>query len=242
MQKYNSKLKNFNFYVLVLPFTFCLLTFIGCATAPSVTPPPAPRLPSIVKKPAIEGVYHKVKKGETLWRISKIYNVDLEAIVTANRLKDTTKIEVGQQIFIPGGKEREDVYTNNFTLGSKPDFIWPVKGKVISVFGAKQNGVINKGIDIQVKSGSEVVAARSGKVTFIDENLKGYGKTIIIDHQDGYSTVYTNNSEILVKIGQVVAQNFVIAKAGSSGRATTSCLHFEIRKKYKPQNPFYYLP
>ncbi len=242
MQKHNSKFKNFNFYVLVLPFTFCLLTFIGCATAPSVTPPPAPQLPPVTKKAPLEGVYHKVKKGETIWRISRIYNVDLDKIITANHLEDATKIEVGQQIFIPGGKEQENIYAHTFMPGGKPDFIWPVKGKVSSFFGAKRNGVTNKGIDIQAKSGSQVVAARWGKVTFIDENLKGYGKTIIIDHQDGYSTVYTNNSEILVKIGQRVKQNFVIARAGSTGRANTSCLHFEIRKKYKPQNPFYYLP
>lgn len=224
-------------YVLVIYAIF----LCGCAATPPTVLPPT-RLPPISKKAPIEGVYHKVKKGETLWRISKVYNVDLDNIIAANGLEDATKIEVGQQIFIPGTKKEREAFTSNYAFVSKPDFVWPVKGKVIYYFGTRKDGVINKGIDIQAKSGSQVVAARTGKIAFVDENLKGYGKTIIIDHQDGYSTVYTNNSEILVKIGQSVTQSMAIAKVGSSGRAVTSCLHFEIRKKYKPQNPFYYLP
>lgn len=224
-------------YILII-----LVVFIpGCATAPSVTPSSTYRPPLSERLPA-EGIYHRVKKGETLWRISKTYDVDLEAIVTANRLEDITKIEVGQKIFIPGVKSKKDIFASDAAFLSKPDFIWPVKGRVISYFGAKKDGIINKGIDIQAKSGSKVLAARSGKITFIDQNLKGYGKTIIIDHQDSYSTVYTNNAEILVKLGQAVNQNMPIATVGTSGRAATSCLHFEIRKRYKAQNPFYYLP
>ena len=223
---------------LIYLFIACFILLNGCATAPSVSRPKV--TPSA--KARLEGVYHKVRKGETLWRISKAYKVELEAIVAANQLRDASKIKIGQRLFIPGASKEKEVSRAGSSLTTKLDFIWPVKGKVIGFFGVRKNGAINKGIDIQAKSGSRVVAARGGKVTFIDKNLKGYGKTVIVDHQDGYTTVYTNNSEILVKIGQTLDQNMAIAKVGSTGRATTACLHFEIRKKYKPQNPFYYLP
>ena len=72
--------------------------------------------------------------------------------------------------------------------------------------------------------------------------MKGYGKIIIIDHGDGYQSVYAYNSLNLVKNGDYVKQNQVIAKAGKGGRAVTPSLHFEIRKKDKPRNPFHYLP
>jgi len=65
---------------------------------------------------------------------------------------------------------------------------------------------------------------------------------VIIDHLDGFSTLYAQNSSVLVKTGESVNQGQAIAKAGSSGRADRTCLHFEIRKGDKPQNPFYYLP
>jgi murein DD-endopeptidase MepM/ murein hydrolase activator NlpD len=228
---------------LIYIFIILIAAISGCATEPTVVRPPTSyQLPPLPGKLPIEGVYHRVKKGETLWRIAKTYNVELDKIIAANRLEDFTKIEVGQKILIPGVKEKKDKISEDSAFLNKRDFIWPVKGKIISFFGAKKNGITNKGIDIQAKSGAQVTAARSGKVTFIDENLKGYGKTIIVDHQDGYSTVYTNNAEILVKLGQIVAQSMPIATIGSSGRAATSCLHFEIRKRYKAENPFYYLP
>ena len=88
----------------------------------------------------------------------------------------------------------------------------------------------------------QVAASRGGKISFVDENMKGFGKTIIIDHDDGYSTVYAYNSQILVRVDQEVEKGTVIAKAGQSGRAASPRLHFEIRKKHEPQNPFYFLP
>jgi len=65
---------------------------------------------------------------------------------------------------------------------------------------------------------------------------------VIIDHLDGFSTLYAQNSVVLVKTGEYVKQGQAIAKTGSSGRAQRPCLHFQIRKGEKPQNPFYYLP
>jgi len=72
--------------------------------------------------------------------------------------------------------------------------------------------------------------------------MKGFGKTIIIDHGDGFSTVYAYNSQLVVKLGDRVTRKMVIAKIGDTGRAQSPRLHFEIRKNKIPKNPFYYLP
>jgi len=120
-------------------------------------------------------------------------------------------------------------------------FVWPVRGFVISGFGDKVNGVINKGIDIRVEEGTAVRAAKSGKVVYCDPYMKGFGKTIILDHGAGYQTVYAYNSDIFVKLGDQVQQHSVIANVGSTGRAKEPSLHFEIRRNGEPQNPKVYL-
>ncbi len=209
----------------------------GCASAPVVVPP-REIAPAVSTE---EGIYHKVIKGETLWRISKNYGVELEKLVSANCLRNAECIECGQMIFIPSAGKPVEVKIPAAVARSKEDFVWPVKGKVISSFGERQGTAPNKGIDIQARAGMPIVAARSGRVIFSEDKLRGYGKTVILDHGDGYQTVYAHNSEILVEIGESVTQAATIAKVGSTGRNQTPYLHFEIRKGHKPRNPFYYL-
>ena len=120
-------------------------------------------------------------------------------------------------------------------------FTWPARGYIITPYGAKIDRVLNKGIDIKVEEGSNIRAARSGRVVYCDARQKGFGKTVIIDHGNGYQTVYAFNSEILVKTGDAVGQNDAIARSGSTGRAAEPSLHFEIRKNGMPQNPIVYL-
>jgi murein DD-endopeptidase MepM/ murein hydrolase activator NlpD len=102
--------------------------------------------------------------------------------------------------------------------------------------------MINKGINIQPGGGIDVVASRSGKAVFLCENFGGFGKTLIIDHGDGLSTVYARNYQILVKAGDNIQKGQLIAKAGSAGRDKSVYLHFEVRKGHISQNPYYYLP
>lgn len=221
---------------IILFSIFCSLfsVVMGCATV-TIGPPPLPK--------GMSGIYHRVKKGQTLWRITKAYDVELEKIALINRLADTSRIYVGQLIFIPDSTATVEDLTLEIDFKDKGgDFIWPLRGKVISFFGMKKDEVKNKGICVQTREGASVLAARSGKVAFCSQGLKGYGKTIIIDHLDEYSTVYGHNSKNLVKLNQLVRQGQIIAQAGSSGRVTTPELYFEIRKGHKPQNPFFYLP
>ncbi len=207
-----------------------LLGLSACATveqpsATSTTPANQARSTSIE---------HIVAKGETLWRISKIYNTELEDIVRINALSDSSLIACGQKIIIPNAFRRAN------TAVYDSDFIWPSKGKVLATFRQKYDGVSNKGIDILTEPNQDVLASRTGKVIFIGE-LTGYGKTIIIDHYDGFSSLYCGNSYVGVKTGDKVQQGMVVAKTGQSPRKDSGSLHFEIRKKHKPQNPLYYL-
>lgn len=224
-----EKDKSFRFCIIVLSFTFYVLTFIGCVTIPPVMPP---------KPEGIPGIYHRVEKGQTLWRISKMYNLGLDELIKINRISDVTNIEVGQLIFIPS-HEKPQILSDNY---SAEDFIWPVKGKVIATFGRISNNMINKGINIQPHKAQDVVAARSGRVVFYSQDFDGFGKTIIIDHDDGFSTVYAGNSEVFIKAGDRVRKGAIIAKISSVDRDKNVYLHFEIRKGYMPQNPYFYLP
>jgi len=227
-------------------FLVCLLTFIGCATVAPVLPPKPPTATSA-------GIYHRVEKGQTLWRISKMYNVDLQDLVNLNHIQDSTRIELNQYILIPNptgvvfpkpyregtGPSKETILSAD---SSGEDFIWPLKGKVIATFGQNVNNAVNKGINIQPYKQLEVVASRSGKVVFYDNDFLDLGKTIIIEHPDGFWTVYGRNEEVFVKIGDNIKKGINIARVGSAGRDKNIYLHFEIRKGHIPQNPNFYLP
>ena len=124
----------------------------------------------------------------------------------------------------------------------KESFSWPVKGYIITTFGANGQSSRSKGIDIKTSEGAPIRAAKSGRVVYCDPHMKGLGNTVIIDHGSGLQTVYAYNSAILVNVGDAVERGSVIAKAGSTGRAKEPSLHFEVRKNGEPQNPAYYLP
>lgn len=205
-----------------LIFVVFALTFIGCATAPPIVPSKP--------KEGMPGIYHRVEKGQTLWKISKLYNISIDELTKINRIADATKIEIGQLIFIPNRQKQV------LPDASGEDFIWPLKGKVIAGYKQTASGMINKGIDIQpYRAGDNVIASRSGRIVFYSPDFKESKKTIIIDHGDGFLSVYASNSEVFVKIGDVTARGTPIAKAGAY-------LHFEIRRGHIPQNPFFYLP
>ena len=211
-------------------------------------PPVSSPLTAPVTKP--EGIYHKVEKSETLWRICKTYKVNMQEVAELNNIKNTSLIRVGDKIFIPGAKQQLHVNVTPPDTGeaapqiilSRGMFIWPLKGKIITPFGINK-GFKNDGIDIAASTGSKVVAAYSGKVVFASD-LKGYGNTIIIQHNDKYATVYANNKSILVKRGSVVKTGQLIARAGNSSGITTTIphLHFQIREENQPRNPLFYLP
>lgn len=186
----------------------------------------------------LPGIYHRIEKGQTLWRVSRIYNVDLEEIARINHITDATKLEIGQTVFIPNRQRQQIVAVKSYS----DDFSWPVRGRVLATFGETFNNMVNKGINIAPGQNSKVAASRGGKVVFYGENFGGYGKTIIIDHGDGFSTVYSRLTDVSVRVGDNLARGVSFAKTGSSARDKFTYLHFEIRKGYLPKNPLFYLP
>ncbi|TET07205.1 MAG: LysM peptidoglycan-binding domain-containing protein [Candidatus Atribacteria bacterium] len=181
-----------------------------------------------------EEIIYYVKKGESLWSISREYNVKLESIIAANSITDASKISAGQQLRIPNVPGAR-LSINNF--------IWPVRGRITSPYGMRVisgRKDFHAGIDIGGPTGTNIVAAESGRVSYTGY-MRGFGNVIILSHDRGYSTVYGHNSVNLVKKGQYVKKGSIIGKVGRTGNASGSHLHFEIRLSGKPVNPLLYL-
>ena len=116
------------------------------------------------------------------------------------------------------------------------EWVWPVSGKILGGFSESA-----KGVNIGGKLGQPVLASAAGKVIHSGSGLRGYGKLIIIKHNNTYLSVYAHNSQILAKEGQVVSKGQKIAEMGDTD-ADSVKLHFEIRKLGKPVDPIKYLP
>ncbi|MCA6114016.1 peptidoglycan DD-metalloendopeptidase family protein [Bradyrhizobium sp. WSM 1738] len=125
--------------------------------------------------------------------------------------------------------------------GALPTFRWPVRGKVITSYGAKTNGKSNDGINVAVPEGTPVKAAEDGVVAYSGNELKGYGNLILVRHSNGYVTAYAHASELLVKRGDTIKRGQIIAKSGQSGEVGSPQLHFEIRKGSSPVDPLQFL-
>ncbi|MCL2025682.1 MAG: M23 family metallopeptidase [Leptospirales bacterium] len=206
------------------------------------------------------GTYYNVKKGDTLNSISQRYKVDKEQIVFVNGIRGDL-IRIGQKLFIPGAKEpvaprveqQKNVIaknTNTKAAKVKPQvklttFAWPVRGKITSGFGNRKDPFdgtrkFHGGIDISVKEGTPIKAAKAGSVIFSGWK-DGYGNTVIMRHEDGYITVYAHNLKATVEEGASVKQGQVIALSGQTGAVTGPHLHFEIRKYLTVLDPIRFL-
>ena len=126
-------------------------------------------------------------------------------------------------------------------VAALPTFRWPVRGKVITSYGAKTNGKANDGINLAVPEGTPVKAAEDGVVAYSGNELKGYGNLILVRHANGYVTAYAHASELLVKRGDTIKRGQVIAKSGQSGEVASPQLHFEIRRGSTPVDPLQFL-
>jgi len=201
------------------------------------------------------GTVHVVKRGENLYRIGKAYGVSYEELAEANDLDDPSRIEVGQRLVVPGAKKAvpvDIVAPRDVKRGRRPaaepelppdkrPFIWPVAGgQVTSLFGPRGRS-FHDGIDIDAEEGTPVYAAADGVVAFADE-LRGYGRVVILRHGDDYATVYAHNQKNLVAEGERVKRGQRIALVGDSGRTTAPNLHFEVRRENVARDPLAYLP
>jgi murein DD-endopeptidase MepM/ murein hydrolase activator NlpD len=213
----------------------------------------------------VDGVHHIVEPGDTLLSIAETYSVQPQAIVgwEPNGLEDVdTPLAEGQVLIIPGGV-KESITTGIAAYGgegSEPSavgtgrFAWPVRGTVdildwfgTTTLGGRPGGVPrsfpHNGVDLTAYLGSPILAADSGTVTVAQYGgyNGGYGNYVVIDHRNGFSTLYGHLSAIAVQSGQIVAKGERIGSAGATGMATGPHLHFEIRYKGVTRNPLCFL-
>ena len=198
-------------------------------------------------------VYHGVRPGETLYRISKAYGVSVKRLAEANHLRDPSRIEVGQRLLIPGARRELPVtlitpraasVRRREDRGSKDasvKFAWPVtNGIVTSGFGERGHS-FHDGIDISAPAGTPVHAAQDGDIVYSDV-LRGYGNVIIVRHAGGFATVYAHNQINRVHEQQHVRKGDVIGTVGNSGRTSGTNLHFEVRQDNVAGDPLEFLP
>jgi murein DD-endopeptidase MepM/ murein hydrolase activator NlpD len=152
---------------------------------------------------------------------------------SARLAQATTKVEDAPATEAP-------IKTSEAT-GALPTFRWPVRGKVITSYGAKTNGKANDGINLAVPEGTPVKAAEDGVVAYSGNELKGYGNLVLVRHSNGYVTAYAHASELMVKRGDTIKRGQIIAKSGQSGEVGSPQLHFEIRKGSSPVDPLQFL-
>lgn len=195
---------------------------------------------------------HQVKRGETLYGISRSYGVNTFELARANDLKQPYTLYVGQDLRIPARTAVANdpqvptpvVATRAVSKIPVPKppsasggFIWPVKGRVLSRYGAKAKGLHNDGINIAAPKGSPILAAENGVVVYAGNEIKGFGNLILVKHANGYVTAYAHADQMLVQRGQKIKKGSKIATVGNTGLVKTPQLHFELRKGNRAINP-----
>lgn len=184
-----------------------------------------------LKIPSIDGILYTVKAGDSLNAITTTYKTSLEAVLDVNDLTSEV-LTAGQQIFLPG--IALDSQTLKNALGDL--FMLPIQAKFrwTSPYGYRIDPISNvrsfhTGTDMACPTGTPILAAMSGKVVTAGQN-RIYGNYVIIDHQNGYQTVYAHMSKIIATKGQWVSQGTQIGLVGSTGYSTGPHLHFTVYK------------
>jgi lipoprotein NlpD len=223
------------------------VSFVACVAA---RPAPAPPLELAAHpEPALVGVTHVVKAGETLWRLGKAYGVAPEEIIVANHLDDPTRLEVGKELFIPGAHAQVEVpageapalpASSPASSEVKAPLAWPLIGVLYARFGPRGESR-HEGVDIAAPEGTVVRCAGDGEVLYSAEQ-RGYGHVVIVQHAQGLVTLYAHNRENLVKEGARVRAGDPIARVGVASATSGPHLHFEVREKASPKDPLKYLP
>lgn len=187
--------------------------------------------------PPVEGVVVEVQPGDTVESLARRFNVSPEAITSyaANRLAPPYTLEPGTLLIIPGGHKVVHIAAPQPYPGYA--YMWPVRGWVTQRFSAR-----HRGWDIATVYAAYVYAARSGRVRTVRWDDTGYGYMVIIDHGDGWNTLYAHLKGALVQPGQWVNQGDIIGRVGGTGRATGPHVHFEIRRGYVRYDPAQFLP
>jgi len=216
---------------------------------------------------SIQTDHYRVQRGDTLYGIAWQKGVDYRLIASWNGIRSPYRINAGQILRLkppvqyrkppssspratppvtqtrpatrPAPKSKPKPIPKKPVVARKLTWRWPVSGKLVSSF--KSGDPLRKGIKIQGQSGKAILAAESGKVVYSGSGLIGYGRLIIVKHNDNYLSAYGHNRKILVKEGDRVTKGRKIAEMGTNNNGDP-LLHFEIRRDGKPVDPLRLLP
>lgn len=201
-----------------------------------------------IQIPPVSGVVHKVASGESIYSIAKKYNTDAQKIANFpfNDFADldSFSLTTGQVLYVPdGAPPQERIRAPGrqapvIAVGSPGtgNFIWPTSGSI------SQSPIwYHMAVDISNRAAPPVIAADTGTVTYAGCVRGGYGCHVIIDHANGYQTLYGHLSSYDVSVGQGIARGVTLGKMGSTGRSTGTHLHFEIRSGGRLLNPLSFL-
>jgi murein DD-endopeptidase MepM/ murein hydrolase activator NlpD len=204
---------------------------------------------SVLKIPPVTGVMHTVKSGETVFTIAKRYNVSAQSIVDFpfNEFSndETFALAIGQTVVVPDGEMPQEIISsprsnlagvltpNAGVVSATGKWIWPAAGSITQYYKAW-----HKGLDIANHSGGNILAADSGTVVHSGWVNTGYGNMVMIDHGNGYVSLYAHMlSNLRVVVGQTVKRGDVVGSMGSTGRSTGTHLHFEVRSTGGNKDP-----
>lgn len=203
------------------------------------------KLGSVLHIPPVTGVVHTVKSGETIYSVAKKYNVSAQAIVDFpfNEFTndETFALAIGQQLIVPDGVMPAEIISLRYTaltpnagvVSATGVWIWPTQGTITQLYRSW-----HKGLDIANHNGGSILAADSGTVVVAGwPDNSGYGNRVMIDHGNGFKTLYGHMSKIAVVVGQTVKRGDVLGLMGSTGRSTGTHLHFEVRTSGGNLNP-----
>jgi murein DD-endopeptidase MepM/ murein hydrolase activator NlpD len=199
------------------------------------------RVGQVIKIPA----YGRVARGSTNVRVQTLPRTTTRTTTSQRKPVTTTQTRVAYKP-IPKPTTRPRPTTSQSSpepVADNPSaqFAWPLDGVVLSTFGSRHNGERNDGINIACTGGEEIRAAAEGTVTYVGNELKGYGNLILIKHDNGFTSAYAHADEIKVSRGARVSRGQVIAYAGSTGDVSEPQLHFELRRGTRPVDPRPYL-
>ena len=191
------------------------------------------------KKTALVDSTYSVKKGDTLYSIARNHKMVLADLLKLNDIKDLNNyiLQAGATLKV---KVLKTIYTDFDDL-PESSFIFPYRGSIVSKYGTDENNLANRGINISGKAGDKVVAADYGIVEYSD-NIRGFGKVIIIKHKNGYTTAYAHLSDAKVKAGDIVNKGDYIGNIGDTGMINKNELYFKISYLGMPIDPLKLLP
>jgi murein DD-endopeptidase MepM/ murein hydrolase activator NlpD len=194
----------------------------------------------------VSGVYHTVVKGDTLASIAQQYKALVKDITgyEGNYLQEPYEITIGQKLIVPGGRKPYQVRHVVEWSGTVPEgakrgtgqFGYPISG-----FISQRYNEYHHGLDIAAPKGTPVKAADSGYVALVGRNDLSYGNYVVIDHGNGFQTLYGHFDVVYVKAGQSVGKGQTIGLCGSTGKSTGPHVHFEVILNGVKRNPALYL-